>query len=98
VEECNKLVAEYQDNASSPILYLFDPKSRPQARRAAARQGGPTQQECPNDEVLDSTASQADLIPAVDIISIINATEFKEKVESKKWSDRVEAIKVSGVE
>ena len=31
---------------------------------------------------------------SVDIIPIINATDFKEKIESKKWSERVEAIKV----
>jgi len=30
----------------------------------------------------------------IDIVSMVNATEFKVKVESKKWSDRVEAIKV----
>ena len=98
MEECNKLVAEYQDNVALPILYLFDPKSRPQARRANAKQEGLAQQEGPNDEELDSTASQADLIPAVDIIPIINATEFKEKIESKKWSERVEAIKVRDIE
>jgi hypothetical protein len=93
VEECNKLVGEYQDNVSLPILYLFDPKSRPQARRAGDKLSG-EQQESIDDEEVDSAADLAELIPAVDIIPIINATEFKEKVESKKWSERVEGIKV----
>jgi len=34
------------------------------------------------------------LIPPVDIIPKLYATEYKEKIESKKWSERVEAIKV----
>lgn len=38
--------------------------------------------------------ADSDLIPPVDIIPKLYATEFKEKVESKKWSERVEAVKV----
>jgi len=93
VEECNKLIAEFQDNVSFPILYLFDPKSRPQSQHGAAtsleRDGAPV-----GEEENSTAVDPFNLIPAVDIIPKLYATEFKEKVDSKKWNERVEAIKV----
>ena len=76
------------------ILHLFDPKSRPQARRVADKNPEAEIQECHDDE--EVYEAPVELIPAVDIISIVNATEFKEKetIGLKEWSDRLEAIKV----
>lgn len=92
MEECNKLIAEYQDNAALSILYLFDPKSRPQSQHGATT--SVEGENCPEEEESGPGVDPFTLIPAVDIIPKLYATEFKEKIESKKWSDRIEAIKV----